>query len=128
MPVGTLLLPEYAGQSPKGAQEFYYKNSKGQRDTTSNVSLLNYADNGTGDRQFYTTDPKFTYGISNTFNYQKFDLNIFLRGQYGSHGFNETYMDYTSLTKVGTYSILADATKYNITSSSEPSAFRTAGM
>jgi iron complex outermembrane receptor protein len=123
MPVGTLLLPEYAGQSPKGAQEFYYKNSKGQRDTTSNVSLLNYADNGTGDRQFYTTDPKFTYGISNTFNYQKFDLNIFLRGQYGSHGFNETYMDYTSLTKVGTYSILADATKYNITSSSEPSSF-----
>jgi TonB-linked SusC/RagA family outer membrane protein len=124
MPVGTVLLAQYAGQSPKGAQEFYYQNTKtGQRDTTSNVSLLNYADDGTGDRKFYSTEAKFTYGITNNFTYKKFDLSLFLRGSYGGHAFNETYMDYTSLTKLGTYSVLADATKYGITSSSEPSSF-----
>jgi len=124
MPVGTVLLAQYAGQSPKGAQEFYYQNTKtGQRDTTSNVSLLNYADNGTGDRKFYSTEEKFNYGISNNFTYKKFDLSLFLRGSYGGHAFNETYMDYTSLTKLGTYSVLADAPKYGITSSSEPSSY-----
>jgi iron complex outermembrane receptor protein len=123
MPVGTLLLPEYAG-SVNGHQEFYYLNTKtGARDTSSDPSKLNYADNGTGDRKFYSTEAKFTYGINNTFNYKKFDLNLFLRGSYGGHAFNETYMDYTSLTKLGTYSVLADATKYGITSSSEPSSF-----
>jgi TonB-linked SusC/RagA family outer membrane protein len=130
MPVGTLLLPVYAGQysgpiaADKGHQEFYYKNPKtGNRDTTSNISLLNLADDGTGDRQFYSTQEKFNYGINNSFTYKKFDLNIFLRGSYGGHAFNETYMDYTSLAKLGTYSVLADATKYGITSSSEPSSF-----
>jgi iron complex outermembrane receptor protein len=32
-------------------------------------------------------------------------------------------MDYTSLQKLGTYGVLADASKYGITSSSEPSSF-----
>ncbi|MDF2431388.1 MAG: TonB-dependent starch-binding outer membrane protein SusC [Mucilaginibacter sp.] len=130
-PVGTLLLPEYAGQysgpiaAAKGKQEFYYQNTAtGKRDTTSDVSKLNYADNGsTQDRKFYTTDPKFTYGISNTFTYKQFDLTIFLRGQYGSKGFNETAMDYSSLQKLGTYAVLANAQSLGITSSSEPSNY-----
>jgi TonB-dependent starch-binding outer membrane protein SusC len=130
-PVGTLLLPQYAGQysgpiaGAKGKQEFYYLNTTtGKRDTTSDVSKFNYADNGSSpDRHFYTTDPKFTYGINNTFTYKQFDLNIFMRGQYGSHAFNEAAMDFTSLAKLGTYGVLADATKYGITSSSEPSTF-----
>ena len=46
-----------------------------------------------------------------------------MRGQYGSHAFNEAAMDFTSLQKLGTYAVLADASKYNITSSSEPSSF-----
>jgi len=129
-PVGTLLLPEYAGQysgpiaGAKGKQEFYYTNSNGGRDTTSDVSKLNYADNGsTSDRKFYSTEAKFNYGITNTFTYKQFDLNIFLRGSYGGKAFNETYMDYTALGKLGTYGVLADAPKYGITSSSEPSTF-----
>jgi len=121
-PIGTLLLPEYAGQTAKGVQEFYYKNSSGARDTTSNINLLNTADNGTGDRKFYTTDPKFTYGISNNFTYKQFDLTIFLRGQYGSKGFNQNDMNFTSLTKAGNYALLASAQQMNITSASEPSS------
>ena len=121
-PVGTLLLPEYAG-SVNGVQEFYYQNkTTGKRDTTSNITLLNTGQDSP-DRKFYTTDPKFTYAINNTFTYKKWDLNIFMRGQYGSHGFNEAYMNYTSLPKLGTYAVLADASQYNIKSASEPSSF-----
>ena len=119
-----LLLPEYAGQDAKGAQLFYKYAADGSRTTTADVSTLNYADDGsTQDRKFYNTQPKFGYSINNSFNFKQFDLSVFLRGEYGGRALNETYMDYTSLTKVGTYGVLADAAKYNITSSSEPSTF-----
>ncbi|BAU53824.1 SusC/RagA family TonB-linked outer membrane protein [Mucilaginibacter gotjawali] len=121
-PIGTLLLPEYAGQDGSGKQLFYY-NKNGSRQTTSNIGDLNMADDGTGDRRFYTTDPKFTYGISNNFTYKHFDLVIFLRGQYGSKGFNQNDMNFTSLQKLGTYAVLASAAKDHITSSSEPSSY-----
>ncbi len=121
-PIGTVLLPEYAGQTSTGKQTFYYNNN-GTRDTTSNIGKLNMSDDGTGDRRFYTTDPKFTYGISNSFTFKQFDLTIFLRGQYGSHGVNQNDINFTSLQKLGTYSVLASAAQSNITSSSEPSSF-----
>jgi iron complex outermembrane receptor protein len=122
-PVGTLLLPQYAGQLPSGQQTFYYKGANGQRDTTADVSKINYADDGTGDRRFYTTDPKFTYGITNNFTYKQFDMVIFLRGQYGSHGFNTDAMNFTSLPKLGTYAVLAEAAQDHITSTSQPSSY-----
>ncbi len=122
--VGTLLLPEYAGQNAAGAQTFWKYAADGSRTATADVSTLNYADDGsTQDRKFYNTQPKFGYSINNSFNFKQFDASIFLRGEYGGRALNETYMDYTSLTKVGTYAVLADASKYNITSSSEPSTF-----
>ncbi|HTI60817.1 SusC/RagA family TonB-linked outer membrane protein [Mucilaginibacter sp.] len=123
-PIGTLLLPEYAGKDASGNQQFWKYNADGSRTAVTDVSLLNYADDGsTQDRKFYTTDPKFTYGLSSNLTYKQFDLSIFARGQYGSKGFNETYMDYTSLAKLGTYSVLADASKLGIKSSSEPSNY-----
>ena len=123
-PVGTLLLPQYAGMTADGQQEFWKYNADGSKTATTDVGSLNYADDGsTQDRKFYTTDPKFTYAINNTFTLKQFDLNIFLRGQYGSHAFNEAAMDYTSLAKLGTYGVMADATKYGIKSPSEPSSF-----
>ena len=123
-PVGTLLLPGYAGINASGQQEFWKYNADGSRTAVTDPGLLNYADDGsTQDRKFYTTDPKFTYALNNTFTFKQFDLNIFMRGQYGSHAFNEAAMDYTSLAKLGTYGVLADATQYGIKSSSEPSTF-----
>jgi TonB-linked SusC/RagA family outer membrane protein len=123
-PVGTLLLPTYAGIDANGNQEFWHYNADGSRTAVTDVSKLNYADDGsTQDRKFYTTDPKFTYGLSTQLTYKQWDFSLFARGQYGSHGFNETYMDYTSLAKLGTYGVLADATKYGIKSSSEPSNY-----
>ncbi len=123
-PVGTLLLPQYAGLDADGNQLFWKYAADGSRTATKDVGALNYADDGsTQDRKFYTTDPKFTYTINNNFTFKQFDLNIFMRGQYGSHGFNESYMDYTSLAKLGTYGVLADASKYGIKSSSQPSSY-----
>jgi len=123
-PIGTLLLPEYAGQDANGNQLFWHYNTDGSRTAVSDVSKLNYADDGsTQDRKFYSTEAKFNYTLNNTFTYQNFDLNLFLRGQYGSKGFNETYMDFTSLAKLGTYGVIADASKYGIKSSSEPSTY-----
>jgi iron complex outermembrane receptor protein len=124
MPVGTLLLPEYAGLDANGNQLFWKYAADGSRTAVKDPGTLNYADDGsTQDRKFYSTDPKFTYAINNTFTYKQFDLNIFMRGQYGSHGFNEAAMDYTSLQKLGTYAVLADASQYGIKSSSQPSTF-----
>ena len=123
-PIGTLLLPGYAGLDANGNQEFWKYAADGSRTAVTDVSQLNYADDGsTQDRKFYTTDPKFTYGLSSSLTYKQWDFSIFARGQYGSHGFNETYMDYTSLAKLGTYGVLADATSYGIKSSSEPSNY-----
>lgn len=124
MPIGTLLLPGYAGQDASGKQMFWKYASDGSRTATTDISQLSLADDGsTQDRKFYSTQAKFNYSINNTFTYQGFDLNLFLRGSYGGRGFNEPYMNYTSLQKVGTYAILADALKYNITSSSQPSTY-----
>jgi TonB-linked SusC/RagA family outer membrane protein len=123
-PVGTLLLPEYAGKDANGNQEFWKYNADGSRTAVTDVGLLNYADNGsTQDRKFYSTEPKFNYSISNTFTYKAFDLNIFMRGEYGGHGFNESAMDYTSLAKLGTYGVLAEASDLGIKSASQPSTY-----
>ncbi|RYY23409.1 MAG: TonB-dependent receptor, partial [Sphingobacteriaceae bacterium] len=123
-PVGTLLLPEYAGQDATGKQMFWKYAADGSRTATTDISLLSLADDGsTQDRKFYSTQEKFNYSITNSFSYGNFDLSFFLRGSYGGKGFNEPYMNYTSLQKVGTYGILADALKYNITSSSQPSTY-----
>ncbi len=35
-------------------------------------------------------NPKFTYGMTNTFNYKNFDLSVFLYGSYGAKIFNHT--------------------------------------
>ena len=39
-------------------------------------------------------EPKFTFGINNTFTYKNFDLNIFLNGSYGNKVYNCLRRDY----------------------------------
>ncbi|RYE12096.1 MAG: SusC/RagA family protein, partial [Sphingobacteriaceae bacterium] len=43
-------------------------------------------------------NPKFTYGITNTFNYKNFDLSIFLNGSYGAKIFNVLNYQIAGLT------------------------------
>ena len=122
-PVGTLFLPQYAGIDANGNQLFWHYAADGTR-TAVQANELNIGNPGSDDRRYYTTDPKFTYGITNTLHYQQFDLNLFLRGNYGSHAFNEVAMDYSTIAgKVGTYSLVASATADGINSQPTPSDF-----
>jgi iron complex outermembrane receptor protein len=122
-PVGTLLLAQYAGIDSKGNQLFWHTAADGTR-TEVQYGSLNIGQPGSDDRRYYTTDPKFTYGITNTVTYGGFDLTLFLRGNYGSHAFNEVGQDFSSLAgKVGTYSVLADAGAQGINSQPEPSSY-----
>jgi TonB-linked SusC/RagA family outer membrane protein len=43
-------------------------------------------------------NPKFTYGITNTFNYKSFDLSFFLNGSYGAKIFNVLKYQVAGLT------------------------------
>jgi TonB-linked SusC/RagA family outer membrane protein len=122
-PVGTLLLPQYAGIDAQGNQLFWHYAADGTR-TEVQANALTIGNPGSDDRRYYTTDPKFTYGITNAFHYKQFDLNVFMRGVYGSHAFNEVGMDYSTIAgKVGTYSLVASATAAGINSQPTPSSY-----
>jgi TonB-linked SusC/RagA family outer membrane protein len=122
-PVGTLLLPQYAGIDAQGNQLFWHYAADGSR-TEVQANALTIGNPGSDDRRYYTTDPKFTYGITNTVRYKQFDLNLFLRGNYGSHAFNEVGLDYSTIAgKVGTYSLLANALAQGINSQPTPSSY-----
>jgi TonB-linked SusC/RagA family outer membrane protein len=122
-PVGTLLLPQYAGIDAQGNQLFWHYAADGTK-TEVQAGSLTIGLPGTDDRRYYTTDPKFTYGFTNIFRYKQFDLNLFLRGNYGSHAFNEVAMDYSTIAgKVGTYSLLANALAQGINSQPTPSTY-----
>lgn len=84
--------------SPKA--EKYPANGVFNRANTTWVGDLKYADlsgpDGVPDGIIDTYDrtnigspmPKFTFGITNTFNYKNFDLNVFLNGAYGNKVMN----------------------------------------
>ena len=49
------------------------------------------------DRKFLgNPEPKFTYGLNNTFTYKNFDLNVFICGTYGNKVFNYLRQQYTN--------------------------------
>ena len=48
----------------------------------------------TGDRTVIgNPQPKFFFGLTNTFNYKRFDLNFFIQGSYGNDIYNATRID-----------------------------------
>jgi hypothetical protein len=79
-PVGTYKLYRYAGRNE------------------SNISTFVRPDGTITDQPKFPADahimgnaqPKFTYGLSNTFSYKNWSLNVFLRGVYGNDILNST--------------------------------------
>ncbi|NCD72515.1 SusC/RagA family TonB-linked outer membrane protein [Mucilaginibacter agri] len=75
-------LPKFAGVasaiSPTSNSNQLYYDAAGN--TTPDISKAKY--------DYIDPTPKFTYGISNTFNYKQLSLNFFLRGVYGQKLFN----------------------------------------
>jgi TonB-dependent starch-binding outer membrane protein SusC len=80
-------LPHYTGVNAQGVEEF---DGKTVADWTGNVPPSHYID----------PSPKFNYGLSNTFSYNSWSFSFFLRGVYGQKIFNNTLLDYESVTRL----------------------------
>jgi iron complex outermembrane receptor protein len=98
-PVGEFFSLKYAGKDANGASTFYKKDGT----TTTSPSI--------GTDYFYlgSPQPKVILGWNNTFRYQNFDLNIFLRGTLGGKIFNATRADLSYTAGATTNNILVSA-------------------
>lgn len=84
-PLGSFFGYQYTGVDPKTGNATYADlNGNGQRDP--------------GDRTFIgSAQPDFTYGVTNTFTYGNFGLNIFFQGVQGNQLFNASRIDLEGL-------------------------------
>jgi TonB-linked SusC/RagA family outer membrane protein len=86
-PIGVFYLPEYAGVNAANGDAIYYLNTTNP-DGTINRGTTN--DINEAQRIFAgNPNPKYTFGINNTFSYKNFDLNIFFQGVEGNKIFNQ---------------------------------------
>lgn len=80
-PLGVFVAKEFAGADPDNGDAIYYKNTlkDGIRDRTT-TNDVNQAE----DVVIGNPNPKFIYGLGNTFTYKGIDLDVLLQGVYGS--------------------------------------------
>jgi iron complex outermembrane receptor protein len=81
----VFFLPHYTGVDAKGAQTF-----DGQT----------IAQNPNPPGHYIDPSPKFSYGMTNTFDYGNWTLNFALRGVYGQKVFNNTLLDVETVTRL----------------------------
>ncbi|HXO74379.1 MAG TPA: hypothetical protein VN824_04095, partial [Puia sp.] len=104
-PLGQFLTLQYRGKSPSGVSQ--YTNPAGKPDTTATMAGIDYHYAG-------NAQPKLIYGWSNTFRYQRWDLNVFIRGAYGNKIFNVTRSQLFNTRGANTTNILKDAANESI--------------
>lgn len=85
-PIGVFYLPEYAGVNPANGDAMYYRNTRDaagnlDRSTTNNINEAQRIFAG-------NPNPKYTFGLNNTFSFKNFDLGVFLQGVSGNKIFN----------------------------------------
>lgn len=87
-------LPHYTGVDANGNQEFDGKTLKQDKNPKK-----------------YYIDPseKFDYGLTNTFEYKGWSLSFFLRGVYGQKAFNNTLLDFETITRLPGNNIIQGA-------------------
>ncbi|HEY8928415.1 MAG TPA: SusC/RagA family TonB-linked outer membrane protein [Mucilaginibacter sp.] len=56
--------------------------------------------NANPQRYYIDPNPKFNYGINNSFTYKNWSLNFFLRGVYGGKAFNNALLDFETATRL----------------------------
>lgn len=93
-PVGQFLLYKYAGKNAAGISQFYDHN--GNLTVTPTSKDYYYAG---------SAQPKLLIGWSNSFTYQRFDLNIFLRSSLGSKVLDATLADLNRPNDVRSYNL-----------------------
>ncbi|GGI21973.1 SusC/RagA family TonB-linked outer membrane protein [Pedobacter mendelii] len=85
-PIGVFYLPEYAGVNPANGDAIYYLNTV---DANGNVNRTTTNDINQAQRIFAgNPNPKYIFGINNSFTYKNFDLSVFLQGVSGNKIFN----------------------------------------
>lgn len=85
-PIGVFYLPEYAGVNPANGDAIYYLNTKKtdgslDRTTTSDVNAAQRIFAG-------NPNPKYIFGLNNSFSFKGIDLTVFLQGVSGNKIFN----------------------------------------
>lgn len=127
-PIGQFYGYKVIGRFEK-ATDFYYKDADGAIQPTALPTGMSIGENGVwiGDYIFEdinkdgvineedrtyigNPEPKFTYGIGNTFSYKGFDLSIYLTGSYGNDVVN--YMRRTLENPRENTNLLKKATQY----------------
>jgi len=85
-PIGVFYLPEYAGVNPTNGDATYYFNTT---DANGNVNRGTTSDINQAQRIFAgNPNPKYIFGINNTFSFKNFDLGVFIQGVSGNKIFN----------------------------------------
>ncbi|MGN0022027.1 MAG: SusC/RagA family TonB-linked outer membrane protein, partial [Sphingobacterium hotanense] len=70
-----------------------------------------------------SAQPKFTYGINNSFNYKNFDLSFFLRGVYGNDVLNFSRMAYATTLWLPGGNVLEEALTNGLTDNPKYSSY-----
>jgi len=98
-PLGQFFTFKYAGKDANGNSLFF------KRDGSTTTQPIQ------GNDYFYagSPQPKVLMGWSNSFRYKNFDLNIFLRGTFGSKIFNATRADLSNTSSASVNNILRSA-------------------
>ncbi|ALI97834.1 SusC/RagA family TonB-linked outer membrane protein [Rufibacter tibetensis] len=79
-PLGNFYGLRYIG-TENGIEQYADVNGNGRFNQTEDVEIIG------------NTQPDFTFGITNTFNYKRFDLSFMLRGSQGNDVLNNTALD-----------------------------------
>jgi TonB-dependent starch-binding outer membrane protein SusC len=81
-------IPTFAGVNDLGEQLFTSMVDDGNGNMVSqNLTIL---ENPAPDRKYINAAPKFTFGLTNTFTYDKWSLSFFLRGVVGQKAYNNS--------------------------------------
>jgi TonB-dependent starch-binding outer membrane protein SusC len=106
-PLGQFFTLMYAGKDANGISQFYKKDGTKTAGSANPIIGADY---------FYLGDaqPKLLVGWSNTFRYNKFDLNVFARGVFGNKIFNATRADLSYVTAASANNLLVTAAGDNI--------------
>ena len=95
-PLGVFYAREFAGADPKNGDALYYKNSKKANGSVDRTTTNDY--NLAQDVRIGNPNPKFIYGIGNTFSFKNIDLDVLLQGVNGNQVYNSAgqYMSASS--------------------------------
>ncbi|MBD0285617.1 MAG: TonB-dependent receptor [Flavisolibacter sp.] len=105
-PLGTFYGPRFIGLK-SGVQQFEDISGDGRFSQTNDVTFLG------------NTQPRYTFGLSNAFNYKNFDLSFLLRGSQGAKVFNNTAMDLQRTSLLPGQNILVSAIEEGIARSEQ---------